>query len=193
MIKHNLRKKIYHRLLTQRNIFLLQMKCKTVKVAVFGKTPRNVLILKGTGPDRGVAGFPAGTRTALPGEGVPAARCVRCCAPLGDAPGEVCCASQEGNEENLRIYNNMILYNKISYFILLTRVSMDILRGAVTRWSTPPASRPLRGGGDRRRPRGRAPADTPSRPADRGVRAAPRAGDAVALPCTFFFFHCRFP
>lgn len=62
-------KKFYNRSLggAGRDIFLLQMKCKTAKVAVFGKIPRSLLIPEGTGTERGFAHLPVKTGNAFEG------------------------------------------------------------------------------------------------------------------------------
>lgn len=56
-----------------RDIFLSQMKCKTAKVAVFGKIPCSLLIPEGTGTDCRFAHFPVKTGNAFEGGKVSAA------------------------------------------------------------------------------------------------------------------------
>lgn len=58
-----------------RDIFFLQMKCKTERVAALGKIPRSLLIPEGTGTDRGFAHFPVKTGKAFEG-GKVSAGCV---------------------------------------------------------------------------------------------------------------------
>lgn len=99
-------KKIYNRSLGGgRDIFLLRMKCKTAKVAVFGKIPRSLLIAEGTGTERGFAHLPVKTGNAFEGGKGSAGWFVF----LRDEPAKMFCAFQEGNKENVRIYSNIIV------------------------------------------------------------------------------------
>lgn len=81
------------------------MKCKTAKVAVFGKIPCSLLIPEGTGTDRGFARFPVKTGNDFEGCKVSAGWFVL----LGDEPAKMFCAFQEGNKENVGIYSNIIV------------------------------------------------------------------------------------